>query len=285
MISASGAIKVIDWGVRLCQYVNVPAQLRQRRERKQQELATLLKDTRHQSRLTMLSSMHLGFSHSSRLLAMQMMQEWDRNHMTATRDAMEVCSGARDAMALVTGTSPIHCCIKIIVPGLPARVGTWARSDPEGRPSGDEEEPHLVQTNTVWSALTGESDGTKVWPAGFTCFACNNLPAVGTTFACDRNKWADFYKSVLVFPVRYAKTIVGNEYRQVGFLAFDSPLVDAFPGVPSIFDYSASTPIYREELLKSPAFHIGALFADTLGTFLGAAIEAAEQRKESKSGK
>jgi len=50
-----------------------------------------------------------------------------------------------------------------------------------------------------------------------------------------------------------------------GFLAFDSPKVNAFPGLPDIFNFREDLHHYHTPLRKSAIFQMGAALADTLG--------------------
>jgi hypothetical protein len=113
-----------------------------------------------------------------------------------------------------------------------------------------------------------------MWGPDFTCFSCNDLPGMGEAFHCKRTGWQSYYKSAVVFPLRYAKTIDGSTLGNIGFLAFDSPQINAFAGLPNIFKYRERPGDYSVGLHSSPIFHLGAIFSDALGTFLGSAYEA-----------
>ncbi|HTQ39686.1 MAG TPA: hypothetical protein VMJ32_11705 [Pirellulales bacterium] len=233
------------------------------------------------SKLKLLTPLHHGFLHAARRLSCQMHQEWDRHHAIAANLAVDVCTACRMGMGGLVNLSPnqLHCCLKVVLPqidGGSERVGTWGRSTPtDGRPQDlDDDQAHLVDENSVWCALTGRFDGETHWPEGLTCFSCNDLAKYGSKFHCTRPHWSKYYHSVLVFPLRYAQNTAGTLMGNVGFLAFDSHKTNAFPEIPDIFNYVERPAEYLDALHKTPAFHLGALFADTLGTFLGSAYDS-----------
>lgn len=225
--------------------------------------------------------LHTGLIHPLRRLAFAMAdQGWDRSKITAATLALQVCTECR---RLVGGVfelpdNQLHCCIKLFLPGSSAggdnqgdhdRVATWVRSEPlDDRPveEGDSN-THLVVRNSVWSALLGSSDGETVWRP-FTCFACNDLAKRGELFRCDRENWQRYYRSTLVFPIRYPTNEQGTEFDCIGFLAFDSPRTGAFPGLPDIYDHRQSPQEYRDLLEKSTVFHLGSIIVDVMGTIL-----------------
>jgi hypothetical protein len=226
--------------------------------------------------LEILAPLHHGFSHSARKLARQM-QDWDHHHSAATTLAVEVSTKCRESMAKLLNLQPanLHCCLKLMAneDGGRKRVGTWARSEPfDGRVV--DEEPFFVDENTVWCSMFGCCDGSNQWSPDFTCFACNDLPKMGASFHCGRKNWSNYYKSTVVFPLRYAKSVDGSTLGNVGFLAFDSPKTNVFAGLPNIFKYREQPGDYSAVLHSSPIFHLGAIFSDTLGTFLGSAYES-----------
>jgi hypothetical protein len=219
--------------------------------------------------LSVLRQLHLGVMHSVRKIATNLeLAQGDRNG--ASEAALALVGEARKAMGTFLEIKPanLHCCIKLIEEDHRS-VGTWARSTPhDGRPveivTG---QSHAISENTVWSCLLGEFDGRAKWRP-FTCFCCNDLKAAGSDFRCSRDNWQNFYASALVFPIRYPTSEDGLEFATVGFIAFDSPNVGAFRGMPSIFDYENKPAQYREKLEDSAVFHVGSIIADALGSFL-----------------
>lgn len=197
--------------------------------------------------------------------------EYDAAHL-----ATQVCTESRRIVSafLELGANDLHACIKLLKPPLDEgdsegwRVATWVRSEPEDdRPfeQGDYN-AHKVSANTVWSALLGENDGKEDWRP-YCCFACNDLRE-NTNFMCDRDNWRRYYRSVLVFPIRYVADNVGEASGIIGFLAFDSPKKNAFPGLPDIMATSDDPAAFRQKLEKHAIFHLGAIIADTLGAVL-----------------
>lgn len=217
--------------------------------------------------------LHVNVLHRIRKLGLGM-QDWhDRDSDAAM--ALEISSECRKTMGALLELRPneLHCCMKTLLHdgGNPSqdRVGTWVRSEPlDTRPveSGNEN-AHLVSKNSVWSALLGRSDGVTHWKP-FSCFACNDLAKHPQLFQCDRAQWAQYYRSALVFPIRYPKNVQANEFGHIGFLAFDSMKVGAFRGLPDIFQYRDDPTAYRQLLEATTPFHIGSIMADTLGACL-----------------
>jgi hypothetical protein len=193
----------------------------------------------------------------------------------AAEVAVRVCNECRDLMrhALELRPSDLHCCLKMLIPGAstdkPERVATFARSEPsDNRPAETgESNAHEIKNNTVWSSMMGIPDGTTHWQP-FCCFVCNDLWMAGNLFHCDRQDWKQYYRSSLVFPIRYPRRAASGEFVYVGFLAFDSPRDTAFIGLPNIFEYRDNPSGYRGILEAKMAFNLGALMADILGSCL-----------------
>ncbi len=72
----------------------------------------------------------------------------------------------------------------------------------------------------------------------------------------------------MVFPIRYVRNPDTNDYDTIGYIAFDAIKKDAFAGVPDIFNYCDNPTEYQNRLLECSAFHLGAIFADSLSAFL-----------------
>ncbi len=186
--------------------------------------------------------------------------------------AVEICTSFRSLMAniLELGEQELHCCLKMMVQQDGGdRVGTIGRSDPfDHRPQEtSEEESHLVANNTVWCSLLGRPDESHQWQV-FSCFSCNDLQAHPLEFKCDRKDWQRFYRSALVFPLRYIHNENNSHFVTVGFLAFDSPKPKVFGQVPDIFKYKDAWHQYHQKLNKTTAFHLGAILADTLSVLM-----------------
>lgn len=264
MVNAGETITVIKWGQSLCRWFARRSFVRKFRDR---------------SKLRLLQPVHEGFLHVARRLACQMRSEWDSEHEMASLLARDVCNACRMSICgvLKLRDSDVHCCLKVNLPKADGknRVGTWARSLPlDGRPSESIAlKQRMVDQSTVWCALMGKWDGETHWPKGITCFACNDLTKHGGKFRCDRPQWSTYYRSALVYPLRYTQKCDGSKMAYIGFLAFDSHRIGAFSGMPNIFDHIDRPAEYIGLLQASPIFHLGALFADTLGTFLGSAYE------------
>lgn len=222
-----------------------------------------------------LCQIHTEFIHSARKLAIIAASG---NADLAAEQAFRICNASHRMMANFLELPPhqLHCCLKLIYEGDHSapeddKIGTWVRSEPfDDRPIAlPQDDFHPIKNNSVWSALYGLNDGMTNWQRPRRCFACNDLPKRGEWFKCDRTNWQHWYRSALVFPIRYPLDAQGNKMLNIGFLAFDSPRTNVFHGLPDIFDYRESPSEYHDLLEASAVFHLGAIFADTMGTFLG----------------
>lgn len=233
-----------------------------------------------------LRNLHINVLHEMRRLAREMGNP-NGNRDSAAQIAQNVCGEARKLLGyfLELDSHKLHCCLKVMVPqtgpGDPDKVATWVRSDPlDDRPIelGDDN-AYSVAGNSVWSALLGRSDTKTNWQP-FNCFSCNDLRKHGDLFVCARQNWQKYYRSALVFPIRYPRDSLGSTYRYIGFLPFDSPDADVFRGLPDIFDFRERRAEYHAALEQSAIFHLGAVLADCLGTFLGPVYEHRQEQKE-----
>jgi hypothetical protein len=222
--------------------------------------------------------LHVDVMHSLREFARCL--PGDNGELTAIR-AQEMCSAFAKSMRVLLELSPneMHCCYKVIA-SIPDEQGefisTLARSEPYDDRPVETEAANIrpVSESTVFAALMGRSDGQYGWRP-FKCFSCNDLLDEGASFRCGRSKWQNYYRSVLVFPLRYVKSVAPLEVVTIGFLAFDSPKKHAFRGLPNIFKFKDETGRYMDKLSTAPAFHLGALFADTLSMALRRAYDPA----------
>jgi len=224
---------------------------------------------RTRATLGILGPLHVGVIHRMRNLALSI-QDWNDVPPDLGFRAVDVCTSCANVMSdlLEIPEQEFHCCLKVFGPEM-GTVATLARSVPfDERPSDE----HGVQENTVWSALLGHDDGSNHWRP-MNCFCCNDLWAHKPYFHCSRTNWEHFYRSVLVFPLRYVYDPVRNQYRTIGFLCFDSPNANAFPKMPDAFEYRGRPDRYRQKLAAQPAFHLGAIMADSLSMFLRASYE------------
>ncbi|MGQ0594330.1 MAG: hypothetical protein ACT4QB_17295 [Gammaproteobacteria bacterium] len=189
--------------------------------------------------------------------------------------AQQLCTNLRELMGTLVRQPEhdIHCCLKMFPENegtqVVERVEVWARSMPlDGRAQVIDPDPkiNLVSRNSRWAALLGEYDGATHWHKNeYTCFSCNDLEK-HKQFKCDIPDWERYFKSALVFTLRYC--IAPDNQRVIGFLQFDSPGQYAFHGMPDIFEYAHHPNEYRERLRLNPVFHLGAIFADVLSMFV-----------------
>lgn len=271
-MSGAFLIKLLEWGAKAARFV------------KAERLVWRIK---HQAAFTLVRRCHLNVVHRMRRLA-HCMQDGDAEQ--AAHLALQVCTECRKLLGtfLEIKDNRLHCCIKLLeldrLDGHEDKVSTWVRSEPmDDRPAEQGiGNAHLIRTNSVWSAFYGRSDGKTQWRQ-MNCFACNDLTA-HPEFVCDRQDWAQYYRSTLVFPIRYPIDAQATTYDYIGFLAFDSPDTGSFRGLPDIFEYKDRPADYREKLEESTAFHVGALLADVLGTFLRPAFENRPEKEADQNG-
>lgn len=245
---------------------------------------------KHEAALEIVRRCHLNVLHRMRYLA-SAVEDWEQGTQVAANLAFQICTECRKTLGglLELRDNDLHCCIKLLekangTNGDEDKVSTWVRSEPfDDRPAEQTlSDAHLIKTNSVWSAFYGRFDGRYHWRQTH-CFACNDLTK-HEEFQCDRINWQRYYKSTLAFPIRYPIDSQGVEFDYIGFLAFDSPKVGAFRGLPDIFDYRDRPTEYRDSLEASTAFHIGAMFADILGTFLRGAYEQHAEKRSNANG-
>lgn len=224
-----------------------------------------------------LSPLHHNVIHRMRAFALAY-EQWDEHPNAATEDANDFCTATRAIMSdlLELDENNLHCCLKGFVDGAD-KVETWARSSPyDGRTDQlGKADRHRVLENTVWSALLGRFDGHTKW-SPLQCFACNDLNEHLDSFSCTRDDWSNYYRSTLVFPLQYRDRLNNAQFKTFGFLAFDSPKRNAFPGLPDAFDArlgAAERAAYHRRLAESSAFHLGSIIADTLAVFLRPGFE------------
>ena len=166
------------------------------------------------------------------------------NTYEAKRKAQKLCTNLRELMGMLVRQPDhyVHCCLKMFPEdaGNPSvnRVEVWARSTPlDGRAHLIDHDPtiNLVSRNSRWAALLRQYDGTTHWGQHeYTCFSCNALEK-HKQFRCDIPDWERYFKSVMVFPLRYCKA--PDDQQVIGFLQFDSPRQHAFTRMPDIFEY------------------------------------------------
>jgi len=196
---------------------------------------------------------------------------WDPNNIVG--QANHLCTEFRKSMGslLMLGENDLHCCLKMLTPPqLPATVPnviTWARSSPFDDREVRKPHPMSKETSSVYAALTGGYDGITQWRK-FPCFSASSLRNSFDKFKCSRQDWSTYYQSVMVFPIRYVRNPDTNDYDTIGYIAFDSIKKDAFSGLPNIFQYCDNPTEYQNRLLECSAFHLGAIFADSLSAFL-----------------
>jgi hypothetical protein len=208
-----------------------------------------------------------------------MTRHWEGEQDLVVEQAVRVCTACRDVLAelLQLEFSMLSCRIKLLTEG-PGKggdspVSTLASSKPfDDRPGTDSStEPQACQ-NTAWSAIMGCFDGTTRWRP-MPCFCCNDLPRRANLFTCHIPNWQSFYKSLLVFPLRFR--IAPDRFEQVGFLSFDCPTANAFTGFPDSFDFRDGDRWYEHHslLTLSSTYNLGGIMASLVSDCLRGAYE------------
>lgn len=235
-------------------------------------LRRLVRAVRSRSTWGILNPLHHDVILKMRTFA-TLLEPWDRHPNPATPYASEFCTAARKVVGdlLELDEGELHCCLKGIVQHQGSFfVETWARSEPtDTRPDIlGELDQHAVDDNTVWSALLGRTDGHTNWKP-LRAFACPDLANHADRFSCSRKDWSHYYRSVLVYPLRY-NADANRDYRTVGFLAFDSILPRAFDQLPDAFEFSnpSQWAEYHKRLSEVAVYHLGGLVAEALATVL-----------------
>ncbi|MEM1109157.1 MAG: hypothetical protein AAGH99_10775 [Planctomycetota bacterium] len=229
---------------------------------------------RYRAALSTLKCLHHQVVHVSRELAFAMYwtDEFDLDDFSTK--AMELCGACRNTLGNLLGLNAhkLHCCIKLFPKECDGKdIATWVRSKPyDNRPKKSKlGDSHPIKNNSVWCALSGLNDGKTNWTRA-RVFCCNDLikrDAEGIFFSSRKN-WKKYYKSTLVLPLRVTHDSAHDEFVDLGYITFDSPLVDAFAGMPDIYDYRESPEKYRELCDSNPTFHLAAAMADMISMFL-----------------
>jgi hypothetical protein len=236
--------------------------------------------------------LHNEVLHEMRTLGISM-KKWIHNERETTQQAGKICNECNDLMCdlLELNNNKLHCCLKVfkkvqVDHNDEDYVETWIRSVPSDGRSDSDDIHFLVKENTVWSALLGRSDGNFRWCNPFICFSCNDLHAHREQFKNSRTDWESYYRSALVFPLRHIYFQAGKKYIAIiGFLAFDSPEKNTFPGLPDIFmhrETGKDVSDYNSKLQTSTIFHLGAIMADMLSMFLRPVFEKYSKREENR---
>lgn len=219
---------------------------------------------------------HLSVAHALRAFAINV----DRNLQNKDQYLylQMMADACRDVVAdmLYLEEPTLHCTIKLLdgTPNDPKkawRVSTVARSTPCGRPAEYRPTYHTVGKNSSFAAIVGCSDSKmNPWRVPYSCFCCNNLSASDIRYADSREAWDEYYLSALVLSLRLKRIPTQKNFEIIGFLTFDSPYVNAFTGMPNIFNYlnKNERDKYEEKLKFRSLFHYTASMADILTTVL-----------------
>lgn len=244
------------WGIRFLRRIGVRGPVRSIRER---------------AALGIIGRLHLLSIHQIRNFSLGRYLSGGLYELASFAPLEELANAHRNVFSDFLEVAPegLHCTIKVCCGGGPdkadIKVCTIARSIPCHRPP--EYGPdvyHLVGQNSSFAPLVGCNDRKNIWiPQAFSCFACNNLIKHSGQYDCSREDWMNYYKSTIVFPLRYR---IGAKSKVMGFLTIDSDRVNVFGAIPDIFDHKDNSSVYAEKLSFAGAFHIGGILADTLAT-------------------
>jgi hypothetical protein len=182
----------------------------------------------------------------------------------------DLADGIRDVLAktIAVDCRALHCTIKTLqgsdgTPKEDWQVYTLARSTPCERPAEFHPTYHLVGRNSSFAALVGCNDLSNTWlPNAHVCFGCNDL-WVQDKYECTRKDWKRYFRSTVVFPLRYRK-IQQQDHKIVGFLTFDCKSAKVFGNIPNIFDFKDEPVEYNKRLQGSSVYHVGGMVADIL---------------------
>jgi len=251
-------------------------------------MKSFVREVRSRAALGLFIRLHNNVVHRMRALAVRM-DEWEHQQIETSTLARDFCTECNILLAdlLELDTNHLHCCIKVLSRGQEPNddiVKTWIRSEPyDAREEDGLTNGYHVCDNSVWAALLGRFDGRINWEQPFACFACNDLFEHGEDYRNSRVNWRAYYRSTLVYPLRYLTYENGERrFNAIGFLAFDSPVKNAFPRAPDIYKYRSELDKradYISRLSAIAAFQVGAVIADTLSMFLRSAYERHARRK------
>lgn len=237
-------------------------------------LQRLARDLRQRTMLGPISKLHIHSTHQMRSFSIhKYMARGIDSTLNHPYEPFESLANAnRDVFADLLEIPPqhLHCTIKICnneknMDKKDWKVYTIARSTPYNRPEEFHPEYHLVGENSSFAPLVGCDDIKNIWlPHVYRCFVSDDLTKYFNKYACSRKNWNDYFKSTIVFPLRYRKG--RTSHLIIGFLTFDSNKTKVFGNIPDIFEYKDKPDDYLEHLSYSTAYHIGGIIADTLAT-------------------
>ncbi len=238
-----------------------------RRAVRDEWLDNLLKPLRERLTWRMLHRAH-RVSHAARELSVLdfSLDELGRVLTTTTR----YCNECADLVALLYDIREpdVHCTIKVFTRDDAGELfaATIGRSETTRHRFLDVglASAHPARANSVFASLLGLPEGV-VPDRPYSCFCSNDLLKYGARFRCDRDRWSDFYRSVLVFPLRYRRP-AADKSEVVGCLTFDRPRVDGFDGLPDVF--ASDFDDYHDMMYQSASWHLLASVADSLASVL-----------------
>lgn len=241
--------------------------------------------------LTVIRSLHNEAIHAIRSVFIDRQQLLVHNFKKSGEVYEFLATKCRDSFAAVIGLDPdrLHCSIKLRETIKDVRIAnqkvwTLARStsftsDPVilQRNLRKEIKEQTVGTNSASAALVGCSDGKTNWLGKYNCFCCDDLEKY-PKYVNIRPGWPKFYKSTVVFPLRWSKRGEG-ELEVSGFLSFDSNLKNIFSEIPCTFEYQHSPGEYYKKLYESATVHVGGIIADILALII-ALLDESEPGRE-----
>ena len=230
----------------------------------------LLSTLRGRAALGILTKSHKQFAHAVRDFSLRG-DEWF-NPKVMGPAAEKVCNACQSLMADLLEIRDedkwiIHCTLKLLLEEHGTfSVATLGRSDYRGdRPlECGLDKRHPLNKNSAFAAVVAGDDGGKRWEFR-RAFACNDLPSKGHEFKCTREEYDRHYRSTLVFPIRHQSPEDDTPTTE-GFLTFDRPTCEGFPGLPDVFALDAHQ--YNVKVEESPLWQVGAHMADVLAAVI-----------------
>lgn len=189
--------------------------------------------------------------------------------------AVELCTAAKTVICdfLDLDQTQATCTLRVLTQTakspIEAEIITWGTSMPfDGRHPHNS--PTLAQLNTVYASLLGFDRLGTGFSDTISCFSANDLtkPAAYKNYSDSLANWAEYYKSLLAYRIGTFDEVT-LQYTPFGFLVFDSPLKNAFEGVPDVFDYAGRLDDYDVALQKAPIFGLGDAMAEILSMSIG----------------
>lgn len=226
------------------------------------------------SNARILDSVHTQIVHEARVLNTSMIFSALNPKSNCRKEFDDFCEAVVDTFNALLGKEQQYTCrmMKRYKDGDRYFVKTIGQSKSGFRPAsfnGYAKSYIDVSKNSIWASMHPKmNDGRTVWDCQ-RAFACNDLSKYNTKFQCCLEDWHQAFLSTIAVPIRAPLSPTStSEMAEFGYLWITSPLKNAFPGLPEIYDFAESTK-YSTALQNCPSFHTLASAADSIaGAFL-----------------